>query len=150
VLCLVYQQRGLPVTVFRLHGVFGPGVLGQYKPMIDQALASEPVRATRGAGGEYAHIGDVLRAFRLATGNPKAHGQVFNLAGSHTYSEPDLARYIVETARSDSTVELIKDPTQEMVSVSVEKLRRVLGFAPQHGEFLTSLIRKESEGVATR
>jgi UDP-glucose 4-epimerase len=142
-LCLMFQQRGLPVTVFRLHGVFSEGHLGQFAPMIEQALAGGPVRATRGAGGEYAHMEDVLGAFLLAMDNPKAQGEVFNLAGTHTYSEPEVAHYIVEAAESKSRVELVEDPTQGMVSVNVDKLRRVLGYKPERGEFLTRLIRND-------
>jgi UDP-glucose 4-epimerase len=141
-LCLVYQRRGLPVTIFRMHGVFSQGCLGQFGPMIEQALAGKPVKAIREAGGEYAHLEYVLRAFLLAMDNPKAHGAVFNLAGSHTYSEPELARYIVETTGSESQIQLIEDPTQGMISVSVDRLRRVLGYEPQRGEFLTALIRR--------
>ena len=124
-----------------MHGVLSAGRLGPCGPMIEQALAGEPVRAIRGAGGEYVHLDDVLCAFHLAIGHPKAHGQVFNLAGSHTYSEPELAHFIVETARSKSRVEQVEDPAQEMVSVSVDKLERWLGYAPQCGEYLTGLIR---------
>jgi nucleoside-diphosphate-sugar epimerase len=150
-LCLAYGRRGLPTTVLRMHGVFGKGRLGQFGQMIEQVLSGEPVRAIHGAGGEYVHLDDVLRAFLLVVGNTKAYGQVFNLAGSHTYREPELARYIVETARSESRVELVEEPALEMVSVSVDKLDRVLGSRPQRGEFLTGLIRdavggKELEG----
>jgi nucleoside-diphosphate-sugar epimerase len=141
-LCLVYQRRSLPVTVFRLHGVFSADGLGQFGPMIRRALAGRPVQATRGAGGEYAHIDDVVRAFLISTDDPRAHGEVFNLAGSHTYRDPDVARYIVERAGSGSAVELVEDATQTMVSVSVEKLRRRLGYEPERGEFLTRLIRE--------
>jgi UDP-glucose 4-epimerase len=140
-LCLVYQRRGLPVTIFRMHGVFSQDRLGQFGQMMEQALAGEPVKAIRKAGGEYAHLRDVLRAFLLAMGNPKAHGEVFNLAGSHTYRDPELARYIVETAGCESQIELVEDPTQGMVSVSVDKLRRLLGCVPESGEFLTGLIQ---------
>jgi len=142
-LCLAYGRRGLPTTVLRMHGVFSAGRLGQFGQMIEQALAGEPVRAIRGAGGEYVHLDDVLRAFLLLSGNPKAYGQVFNLAGSHTYNEPELARYIVETARSESRVELVEDPAQEMVSVSIDKLDRTLGYRPERGEYLTGLIRDD-------
>jgi UDP-glucose 4-epimerase len=141
-LCLVYPRRGLPVTVFRLHGVFSADRMGQFGVMMRQALAGRPVQATRGAGGEYAHIDDVLQAFLLATGDPRAHGEVFNLAGSHTYCDPDVARHIVETAGSGSEVELVEDATQTMVSVSVDKLRRRLGYEPERGEFLTGLIQE--------
>jgi UDP-glucose 4-epimerase len=147
-LCLVYQRRGLPVTIFRMHGVFSQGCLGQFGQMIEQAVAGEPVKATRQAGGEYAHLRDVLRAFLLAMGNPKAHGEVFNLAGSHTYSDPELARYIVETAGSESQIELVEDPTQGMISVSIDKLGWVLGYEPEYGGFLTGLIKNYLQGRA--
>lgn len=148
---LAYGRRGLPATVLRMHGVFSAGWLGQFGQMIERALAEKPVSAIRGAGGEYVHLEDVLRAFLLVIGNPKAYGQVFNLAGSHTYSDPELARCIVEMARSESQVELIEDPAQQMVSVSVDKLDRVLGYRPERGEYLTGLIQdavggKELEG----
>jgi UDP-glucose 4-epimerase len=139
--CLLYQRRGLPVTVFRMHGVFSEGHLGQFRQMIRQALAGEPVRAVQEAGGEYAHLEDVLPAFLLATNNPKAYGEVFNLAGSHTYSDPELACIIIEAAGSESRIEWVEDPTQGMISVSVDKLRRLLGYEPEGGEFLTGWIR---------
>lgn len=145
-LCLVYQQRGLPVTVFRMHGVFSQRHLSQFGQMIEQVLTGEPVKAIREAGGEYAHLEDVLRAFLLTMDNPKAHREVFNLAGSHTYSDPELAHYIVETAGSESQVELIEDPTQGMVSVSVDRLRRLLRYKPERGEFLTGLIQNFLQG----
>lgn len=145
-LCLVYQRRGLRVTIFRMHGVFSQGRLGQFGQMIEQALAGEPVRAIREAGGEYGHLEDVLRASLLAMDNPKAHGEVFNLAGSHTYRDPELARTIVETSGAESQIEVVEDPTQGMISVSVDKLRRVLGCRPESGEFLTGLIQRTLHG----
>lgn len=147
-LCLVYQQRDLPVTVFRLHGVFGQDNLGQFERMIQQASVGEPVQAVRGAGGEYAHLDDVLRAFLLAMGNGEAQGAVFNLAGSHTYREPELARYIIQTAGSESRLQALDDPLQGMISVSVEKIRRCLGYRPERGEFLTGLIWGALQGRA--
>jgi len=139
-MCLVYQQRGLPVTAFRLHGVFDDGELNQFGRMIRQALAGAPLQVTRGAGGEYAHVEDVLAGFLTATGDPRAFGETFNLAGTHTYDDAELARFVVETAGSGSPIEWIEDPTQAMVSVSVEKIGRTLGFRPEKGEFLTPLI----------
>jgi len=41
---------------------------------------------------------------------------------------------------------LVEDPTQAMVSVSVDKLRRRLGYEPERGEFLTGLIRAALSG----
>jgi UDP-glucose 4-epimerase len=144
-LCLVYQRRGLPATIFRMHGVFSAGHLGQFEKMIEEALVGEIVKAVRGAGGEYTHLDDVLRAFLLATGTPKAQGEVFNLAGSHTYSDPSLAQFIVEATGSESQVVLVENPAERMISVSVEKLHTFLGYRPRRGEFLTAVIRRALE-----
>jgi len=47
-IALVYQRRGLPMTIFRMHGVFSEGRPGQFGSMIQRALAGEPVRAIQG------------------------------------------------------------------------------------------------------
>jgi len=47
---------------------------------------------------------------------------------------------------SGSPVELGTDATQEMISVSVDKLGRLLGSEPERGEFLTGLIQRALEG----
>lgn len=142
-LCLAFQRRGLPATVFRLHGVFGKGRLGQFRPMIERARRGGPVQAVREAGGEYIHLDEALPAFLLAAGNPQAHDQVFNLAGTHTYKDAELARFIVRVAGSESRLEWVDDPALGMVSVSTDKVRRILGLELKMGEFLTALIRQE-------
>ena len=141
-LSLVYHRRGLPVTVFRLHGVFSEDRLAQFWGMIQDAQSGDTVKAVRGAGGEYAHIEDVLPPVLLAIDNPQVAGEVLNVAGSHTYHDADVAGCIVQMVESASKIQLIEDPMQDMVSVSVDKLRRRLGYQPRRGEFLTGLIRK--------
>jgi nucleoside-diphosphate-sugar epimerase len=139
-LSLVYQRRGLPVTAFRLHGVFKENRLAQFGTMIRQARGGKALQPVRGAGGEYIHMDDVLTAFLLAMDEPQAQGVVFNLAGSYTYDDVELAQHIVQVTGSRSHVKPLHDPLQSMVSVSVDKLRQRLGFLPQRGEFLTGLI----------
>jgi UDP-glucose 4-epimerase len=140
-LCLVHQRRGLPVTIFRMHGIFSEKRLGQFGQMIEHALAGRTVRAIRDAGGEYAHLDDVVQAFLLAMDSLRAQGEIFNPAGSHTYRDSDLARFIVKVTGSKSQVELTENPEEQMVSVSVTKLHSSLGFSPRRGEFLTELIQ---------
>jgi len=53
-----------------------------------------------------------------------------------------VARHIVEMTGAESQIELVEDPTQGMIPASVDKLRRVLGYEPEKGEFLTGLIRR--------
>lgn len=138
--CLVYHRRGLAVTVFRLHGVFSAERLGQFGHMIECAQAGQPVKTIQGAGGEYTHLADVLHVFLLAMANTKAYGEVFNVAGVYTYRDSEVAHFIVEQVGTGSRIELVEDRTQEMVSVSVEKLSQLLGYRPECGEFLTQLI----------
>jgi len=135
------------VTVLRIHGVFSQGRLGQFEEMIQRARTGQTVRVVRGAGGEYVHLEDVIAACCLVTGNRKAFGEVFNLAGSWQYQDIVLARQIVDATETEVKVELVEDPGQWMVSVSVEKLRRVLGFSPMRGEFLSGLVRSREEEV---
>ena len=142
-LCLVYQRRGLAATVFRLHGVFSAGRLSHFGQMIDQALSGEPVQSIRGAGGEYIHLDDVLRALFEAMDNPRTHGEVFNLAGAHTYEDPEMARFVLKIGRSASRIDLVEDPAREMISVSTGKLHTVLGIEPGKGEFLKDLVGLE-------
>lgn len=141
-LCLLYQRRGLPVTIFRVHGVFSRQRLGHLEGMVRQARAGRPVTVVSGAGGEFIHLQDLLRASLLATNVPQAFGEVFNVTGSYTYQELQLARYIVESAGSESEIHLIQDPTQGMISLDVGKIRRLLGFEPEKGEFLMPLIER--------
>jgi UDP-glucose 4-epimerase len=141
-LCLAYAGQGTQATILRMHGVFGGGHLSQFGQMIEQALAGQAVRCFQDAGGEYARLGDVLRVFAWAMGAPQTWGQTYNLAGSHTYHDLELARYIVEAVGSESRIEAIDDPTQGMISVNTDKLCRALGSDPGSGEFLSGLIRE--------
>jgi nucleoside-diphosphate-sugar epimerase len=84
-----------------------------------------------------------MRAFLLTMSNPESYGEVFDLAGTYTYREAGLARRVVETAGSHSAIELVNDPLLGMMSVSTEKLQQQLGYRPEHGEFLTALVRAE-------
>ncbi len=47
---------------------------------------------------------------------------------------------------SESRVELVEDPAQETVSMSVGKLARSPGDEPERGEYLTGLIRNALDG----
>jgi nucleoside-diphosphate-sugar epimerase len=135
------------VTVLRIHGVFSQRRLGQFEEMIRRARNRQAVRVVRGAGGQYVHLEDVVAACCLVTGNRKAFGEVFNLAGSWQYQDTELARQIADMAETGAKVELVEDPGQRMVSVSAEKLRRVLGFSSMRGEFLSGLVRFREEEV---
>jgi nucleoside-diphosphate-sugar epimerase len=137
--CLACKRGGLAVTVLRMHGVFSAGRLSKFERMIYSARRGGPVLAVRGAGGEYVHLEDVLAILRLVAGNPGAFGQVFNVAGLHTYRDVELAQQIAGVA--GCAVELLADVGERMVSVSVQKLQRMLGYVPRQEAFLEGLIQ---------
>ncbi len=79
--------------------------------------------------------------------NSRAKGGTFNLAGSHTYRDSDLAQFIVQASGSDREIELVEGPTERMISVSLGKLHTFLAYKPCHREFLTKLIRRTLKKV---
>jgi len=137
--CARYRSRGLPVTALRLHGVFSADRLGPFEGMIRAArrgIALEPIAR---AGGEYMHLADTLDVLALCLVDPRAEGETFNVAGTHAYSDVGLAQFITERV-GGCDVRPIDDPTQVMVSVSIDKLRRTLDYTPSRGDFLPPMI----------
>jgi nucleoside-diphosphate-sugar epimerase len=140
---LAYQRLGIEPTILRLHGVFSEGRLGQFGAMIDSARQARTVRTVQGAGGEYIHLDDAIEVLLLIMQNAKAYGELFNVAGLQTYRDSQIASHIIEMLGSGSQIESIEDPGQGMVSVRVDKLRRVLGYEHQRRNFLLDMIRSQ-------
>jgi len=89
--CLLYHfQIGLPITILRLHGVYRPDSF-HLRELAHQALEGKPLQVIEGAGGQYAHIEDVIQAYMLVTLNEKAYGHVFNIGGPYKFDELELA-----------------------------------------------------------
>jgi UDP-glucose 4-epimerase len=137
--CLACERGGLAVTVLRMHGVFSADRLSKFERMIYSARRGGPVLAVREAGGEYVHLEDVLAILRLVAGNRNAFGQVFNVAGLYTYRDSELAEQIAGVA--GCAVELLEDAGEQMISVSVQKLQRMLRYVPRQEAFLKGLIQ---------
>jgi len=143
--CLACERDSVAVTVLRIHGVFSPGQLGKFGHMLRSARRGGPVLALSEAGGEYVHLDDVLAVLQLVAGNPAAFGHVFNVAGLHTYRDSELAQEI--GSAFGCAVEMVENPGEAMVSVSVQKLQRVLGYVPRREAFLEQLIQERLAAV---
>jgi len=139
--CARYRAQGLPATVLRLHAVFSPDRLGPFEGMIGAARRGDPLRPIAEAGGEYVHLEDTLDVLAICLADPRAEGETFNVAGTHTYSDVGLAELIAEQV-GGCDVRPIDDPTQAMVSVGIERLRRTLGYTPRRGDFLRPMIEE--------
>jgi UDP-glucose 4-epimerase len=140
---LASQHVGPAASLMRIHGVFSKNRLAQFSHMIKQAAEAKDIVAIAQAGGQYAHLDDVVWALCEVLGKEKAFGEVFNLAGCHEYRDGELAEYISDKSRTGSKVTLLDDPGQAMISVSIDKLSRTFGYQPQESDFLRKFIDEQ-------
>jgi len=83
-----YAKRGMKTTIFRMFNVYGPGqnLANLKQGMVSIYLAylaqGQPVlvRGSLDRFRDFTYIDDIVDAWELALDNPKAHGQVYNLA----------------------------------------------------------------------
>jgi UDP-glucose 4-epimerase len=154
-LALAYlRERGLPATIVRVFNTVGPRQTGRYGMVlprfIENARRNQPLRVF-GDGTQtrcFCYVGDTVEAILRLLSAPEATGQVFNVGSTEEVTILDLARRVIETLGSQSTVELV--PYDQAYAPgfedmrrrrpSVEKLHRVTGFRPTTS--LTEIIRR--------
>ena len=87
------QEHGWPVTIFRPQGVFGPFGAGQALYVFRRLLTGEPVLVrpeTVEKKISFLWVHDLVDCFIRAIGQPRAFGQVFNVAGSDICTPEDF------------------------------------------------------------
>lgn len=86
------QGADLAVTVFRPSVIFGPG--DSFLTLFADLARLAPVLPLAGAAARFqpVFVGDVARAFAQALGDPRTHGQAYNLCGPTVYSLEQLVR----------------------------------------------------------
>ena len=135
---LYYRQYKLPYTIF----IFWWGYGGERIPgrtlrgLIDSALKGEVIKAPEKASGGVTYLGDIAKAFEMATLNERAYGQVFNLS-SFQIRWRDLIELIVKLSGSTSTIEIVPDERWEghgfltgVWDLSTKKAEDLLGYRP--------------------
>jgi len=132
-LCLAFGKNyNLPITVLRIIGGFGGKYNGVKPPgyhLIQKALTNQTIQIERGAKIFTTWVEDAARAFLLATQNPKAFFQIFNVF-SFSIFEKDLASFILKTTNSKSEIKIIcrrRPPCQ----YNQGKIKRILDFRPK-------------------
>ncbi len=133
-LCLMYNYHyGLPVTAFRIDIVFADDedmLVG--REMVERARKGPVIEASGVEGSTSIHVDDVIQALLLATLNEKSYGQVFNLTSPDTFiSDYELQQFLVHTVGSHTKVKLFKRPKASGSTLSMEKVKRILGWEPQ-------------------
>lgn len=145
-LTLAYaREKGLPVVIARLFNTVGPRQTGRYGMVLPRFIASaragEPLKVF-GDGAQtrcFCLVTDVIEAFVRLQKSPASRGEIFNIGGTEEISMLELARLVVATLGSKSSVELI--PYDQAYAPGfddmrrrkplVEKLERFAQFHPQ-------------------
>lgn len=113
-LALAYaRERGLPVVVARLFNTVGPRQTGRYGMVLPRfiaaARAGKPL-TVYGDGEQrrcFCFVADTVEALARLQNCPAARGHVFNVGSEEEISILELARLVIETLGSASTVEFI-------------------------------------------
>ena len=147
-LCFAYQQeRGVPVTVLRLFGSYGPGQNrtwwgGPQAVFIDAALRGQEMDV-HGDGQQtrsFTYVDDTVDGIVRAMFSPRAAGEIFNIGNTKPVTIQALAELVWRLAGTG-------EPKIRRVSYQafgryedvrhrvpdIAKAREVLGFEPRYG-----------------
>jgi UDP-glucose 4-epimerase len=128
-LALAYWRTyKVPTVVMRFFNTIGPRQIGRYGMVVPrfmgQALSGQPL-TVYGSGNQsrcFTYIGDVVEwVLRLAS-TDKAVGEVFNLGNPEEVTILELARNVIETARSSSSIEFV--PYEQAYEAGFEDMER--------------------------
>jgi len=145
-LALAYaKERALPVVITRLFNTVGPRQSGRYGMVLPRfvqaALTNQPLRIF-GDGQQsrcFCSVHDCVEALLRLARTPTACGHIFNIGNTSEISIADLARLVISTLNSKSSLDFVPyneayEPGFEDMrrrKPSVEKLHQTTGFRPQ-------------------
>lgn len=121
-------EYGLGTVIARLFNTVGPRQTGRYgmvvPRLVAQALAGEPL-TVYGDGTQvrcFCHVADVVPVLVTLLGDPRAHGDVYNVGNSEPTSILELARRVVEIVGSESEIRLV--PYEQAYGDGFEDMQR--------------------------
>ncbi|MCA9310032.1 MAG: GDP-mannose 4,6-dehydratase, partial [Phycisphaerales bacterium] len=120
-------HAGLPVVIARFFNTVGPRQVGDYGMVLPNfvraALAGDalPVYGDGGQSRCFCDVRDVVPAITRLLATPACLGRVFNLGSDQLVTIGDLARLVIDTLGSTSTVERI--PYERAYGPGFEDLR---------------------------
>jgi UDP-glucose 4-epimerase len=159
-LALAYaKERELPVVIVRLFNTVGPRQTGRYGMVLPRFIAAarknEPLKVF-GDGQQsrcFCYVLDAVEALVRLQKTPAARGQIFNIGNTEEVTIQELAKRVIETLGSKSTIEFLPyemayapgfDDMRRRKPV-VEKLERVTGYRPQTS--LQDIIQRTAERI---
>jgi UDP-glucose 4-epimerase len=141
-----HKQFGLPVVIVRLFNTVGPrqvGMYGMVLPRFVEAALSGKSLQVYGDGKQtrcFCHVSDVTDALIKLMNTPAAIGGVFNLGSDEEITINDLAKRVIQLAKSRSVIEHIPyeqaygqrfdDMPRRMPKL--DRIRKAIGFAPKY------------------
>ncbi len=154
-LALAYaKERGLPVTIARLFNTVGPRQTGRYGMVLPRFIAAAKAGQPLQVFGDglqtrcFCYVSDTVEALVRLLNSSTARGQVFNVGSTEEVSILNLARLVISTLDSSSSVQFV--PYSEAYEPGFEDMRRrkpvvdklasVTGFRP--GTSLREIISK--------
>lgn len=113
-LALAHARVGsLPVVAARFFNIVGPRQIGAYGMVLPRfvaaALANEPL-IVHGDGSQtrsFADVRDIVAALPTLVATPACHGRVLNVGSDRSLSILDLARLVIETLGSSSSIQML-------------------------------------------
>ena len=107
------KESGLPVIIARLFNTVGPRQIGRYGMVLPRfiaaAKANQPLKVY-GDGRQtrcFCFVLDTVEALIRLQDCPSARGEIFNVGSSEEISIGDLAKFVVQTLGSKSSIELV-------------------------------------------
>ena len=142
-----HQENGLPIRIVRFFNTSGPRQVGDYGMVlprfVSSALRNEQI-SVFGDGNQtrcFCHVSDTVKAVLLVMDSEKSIGQVFNVGNDQQISIMELAKMVIKTAGSSSTIvtlpylEAYAEGFEDMLRrvPDISKIRKSLGWSPQIG-----------------
>lgn len=159
-LALAYaREHELPVVIARMFNTVGPRQTGRFGMVLPRFIASarknEPIRVF-GDGQQtrcFCYIQDTVEALLRLLRTPAARSEVFNIGSTEEVTIVELAKRVIETVGSKSTIEFL--PYDQAYAPGfddmrrrkpmVEKLERVTGFRPKTS--LREIIQRTADSM---
>lgn len=86
-----YEENGLPVHIFRLSGIYGPG-----RSMVERVLDGSAQRIHK--AGQYfsrIHVDDIVQTLKASVAQPEP-GEIYNLADDKPCSSQEIIEYVCD------------------------------------------------------
>lgn len=137
------KMRGMPVHIFRLSGIYGPGKSALQRAEKDAPIIHKPAHVFNRI-----HVADIVMALITSMFNPTPH-QIYNLSDDLPAAGDEVLRFAYELIgktppeavlyRDVDFSEMAKEFYSECKRVNADKIKSALGLSWQYPDYKTGL-----------